>query len=533
MTALNHPLTAVQPYRGSWNRTAATHLLRRATLAPAASEITAALEMGLHATIEMLLAETSMPSPPNNYIEQNDPHCPLGHCWVEAPYAIGLHNLPYRAISLRAWLFRNLIGEQLSIREKMTFFWQNHFGCRLVQDPKFVYQFNTILRQNALGNFKKLVREVTVSSQMLVALDGYLNVASEPNENYAREFLELYTIGKGPQVAPGDYGTYTEEDVRELARAFSGWRVEGFLTTLEEVPVKSFFVAGRHDKESKTFSHRFNQQTIEDRGENEVDHIIEMVFDKKEVAFFLCRKIYRFFVHHQIDDRIEKEIITPLAQLMIYHNYEIKPVLRALFGSAHFYQRTFTGALVKSPLEFAVSIIKQLSIQFPEDPVSLTKALGLLGTRLPTMQFQYANPPTVAGWQAYYQAPRFSQLWLNAATISTRNNFAYNLTISSFDLPDFSIRCHISTLLDSLDAPENADQLIERLVQLLMPRPLADNQINDLKKHLFGSWNDQKWAKYLEQYLDQQLDATTKWQFEIKIQQLLYRMLSMPEFQMF
>ena len=155
-------------------------------------------------------------------------------------------------------------------QEKLTLFWHNHYVTQGINDPQMVYNYITLLRENGLGNFRELTKQMTIEPAMLIYLNGNQNSAVAPNENYARELLELFTIGKGPAVGPGDYTNYTEDDVVEMARVLTGWIVRGgFTTDTVNNPLKSEFRPARHDDGTKQLSHRFDDIEIDDMGENE------------------------------------------------------------------------------------------------------------------------------------------------------------------------------------------------------------------------------------------------------------------------
>ena len=520
-------------YDGPWTFAEAAHLLRRATFGPTYEEITEAVRIGKEATIARLMKQESLPDPPINYYFSDDPAVPIGASWLDVPNTPSLSTLTYRFNCLNAWLIQNMLNERMSMREKMTFFWHNHFGCTVVHDANFIYNYNSILRENALCNFRDLVKKVTVAPQMLVALDGFLNNATQPNENYAREFLELYTLGKGNLIEPGNYQTFTEHDVKEIARIFTGWRVQGFKTTLPDVPVKPLFVEWNHDTGSKHLSPELGAHQVRNEGESEFSHLIDLVFEQQEAALFLCRKLYRFFVHYEIDGEVEVEVITPLALALIRYNFEIRPVLKMLLRSKHFYQQSKRGTLIKSPLEYCISIMRQLYVNVPETDYEKYLATQLVYFRMANMNLEYIKPPEVAGWQAYYQGPSYNRLWINGATLHERYNFAYNLSLSSFDFPGFSIQCDPFRLMEDCPAPEDPKQLVRSIAKVLFTQELASKQEEDLVRTMLITWPEALWALRVQEYYDQPQLAQPRGTIGHRIRLMVLRMLSMAEFHLF
>lgn len=182
-----------------------------------------------------------------------------------------------------------ILNQNISLREKMVLFWHNHFVTEraVVSRADLLYQYNNCLRSNALGNFKQLTEEITVIPAMLRYLNGEDNAAGAPNENYARELLELFTIGKGPLLEEGNYTFFKQQDVLAASRILTGWKIN-------YAEAKSFFNSEKHDTSSKTFSEAFGQAVINNEGEDEYKRLIQLILEQKESARFIVRKLYRW-----------------------------------------------------------------------------------------------------------------------------------------------------------------------------------------------------------------------------------------------
>ena len=256
----SNPATSFAPYEGEWNFEQAAHLLRRTMYGPKKEEIEEAVELGLAGTIERLFQEEAMPAPPINIgFTAVDPLVPVGEPWVGIVLSEGDDSLRQRLRqsrerSLYAWNFQLLVESGMSIREKMTLFWHNHFVVQnsTVRDPCYLYEYIELLRENATGNFKELVQKITINKAMLWYLNGNTNRKQSPNENFARELFELFTIGRGPLAGPGDYTTFTEDDVIEAARVLTGWRTTDYLAV--DIIEEASFNPSLHDTDSKQFS---------------------------------------------------------------------------------------------------------------------------------------------------------------------------------------------------------------------------------------------------------------------------------------
>jgi uncharacterized protein (DUF1800 family) len=284
----------------------AAHLLRRATFGASFLQIDQAVNSGLNATLTQLL-NASVLDQPLAYDAQEQ-IVSLGTTWVNSVYPSDItanqQTENARRKSLGAWLMKNINQEQLNVNQKMLFFWQNHFGVTTSGDARAMYQFISVLQQHALGNVKALVKAVATDPCMLIFLNGSTNTVFSPNENFGRELLELFTIGKGPQLAAGDYGNYTEQDVAAAAKIFTGFTVQG-VRSATQTQVSSQFMPLLHDNSIKTLSYHFNNQQISPNGANEHLDYIDLIFAQPETAKYICRKLYRYFVNYDISPWVE------------------------------------------------------------------------------------------------------------------------------------------------------------------------------------------------------------------------------------
>jgi uncharacterized protein (DUF1800 family) len=489
-------------------------------------QINQSVDDGMENTVEKLISDLELPAPPVNYDFAEDIFTPIAETWVDKPYDQAYRN--YRIRSLIAWTAGLIINEGMSVREKMTLFWHNHFVTADIPVPKLDYQYITLLRENSLGNFKDLVKSITINPSMLVYLNGNQNTKFAPNENYARELLELFTVGKGDLAGPGDYTTFTEQDVKEIARILTGWRISFVAETGEMA--SAFFNPFLHDAETKYLSHRFGNAQINNNGANELDDLIEVIFNHKEAANFICRKLYRWFIYYTIDDEVELNVIGPMAQLLVENQFEVKPVLRALFMSEHFYDVNSIGCIIKNPIEFLYSNIKQLNLWMPEDYTQRYALWFALHNFAAIMQMEYFQPPSVAGWKAYYQAPSFYQLWVNAATLPIRRQYTDVVSSVGFNIFDIPWRADVLNIVAGLSNPLNPNDLINDLAGFLLPQPLMDTQLTYLKNVLIPGLPDFEWTVEYNLYLQNPDDEDIKRTIELKLRSLLLSILAMPEY---
>lgn len=257
------------------------------------------------------------------------------------------------------WLDEMVNGNAV-LREKLSFFWHGHFACREIN---IFYQQHLldIIRKNALGNFGDLLRGVSKSASILSFLNNQQNRKQSPNENFAREVMELFTMGRG---------NYTEKDIKEAARAFTGW---GFNLAGEFVFRRNF-----HDAGEKTF--------LGQTGNFNGDDVLDILLANPQTARFITTKIYRFFVNEQANEKR----VSWLSQRFLKNNYDIRKLLEDIFTADWFYADENIGAKIKSPVELLVGIRRMLPMDFEQEQVQILYQ-RLLGQVL-------FYPPNVAGW---------------------------------------------------------------------------------------------------------------------------------------
>lgn len=524
--------SGLDPYTGVWEFEQAAHLLRRASFAPTYQQIKDAVNIGMDAVVDTLLADQPMPDPPLNYQFPNDPYVAIGETWIDAPYHPDINLVPYRRASLYSWNFDQMRTEGMSSREKMTLFWHNHFATEMtvVNDPKFIYRYYSLLRENAMGNFRELVKKITIDPTMLRYLNGNQNTVGSPNENYARELLELFTVGKGPLIGPGDYSNYTEEDIAAIARVLTGWRVSGYRAVNPNLSIASFFQPNLHDTGTKQLSYHFDNAVIANAGESEYQILIDIIFQQDAAARHIARKLYRWFVYYVIDDTVEANVIEPLAQLIIANDYEIKPALEALFKSQHFYDMYYIGPMIKNPVDFTLSLFKPFDVQMPSSLAAYYLAQLPAVQFLALQQMNMFNPPSVAGWPAYYQEPAYYRIWTNSVTLPLRREATDIMAMNGYPVGDDLIKIDVLAFVETLDNPLDPNALISEMVSILFPQPITQYQHDYLKGILLPGLPDYEWNDEYGAYLADPTNEDLANSVESKLRNLLAAMLAMPEF---
>lgn len=482
--------SGLEKYTGNWNRKTVSHLLRRTTFGPRMKDIAEFTELTFDEAIDKILDFDEPLELPLNYNDNDDPYANIGESWVGLPS--GPNTFNKRIGSFTARWFGNVLNSGNNVGEKMTLFWHNHFVTQMltIREENYTFDYYRMLRENALGNFKTLTEKITTSPAMLRYLNGNENVVGRPNENYARELMELFTIGKGPQIGPGNYTNYTEDDVLAAAKVLTGWRALRDSTN-------SRYYKQLHDKSSKQFSSAFGNRIISNMEEEEYKELISMILEQEETAKFICRKLYRWFVYYEIDEQTENNMIKPMADILRNNNYEVKPVLKALFSSSHFYDNWNVGCVIKSPLDYVTTIYRNLEMKFPEEYKAQYSAWTALGFQYVAIQEMIlGEPPSVSGWPAMYQAPGYHRFWVTSVSAPYRAVLAdYVAGVPVIEGRGFSISFNAFDLAKQTSNPQDAPTLIRELTEFLLPIDLTKNQMEYLRSNLIPEgYEDYHWA---------------------------------------
>jgi uncharacterized protein (DUF1800 family) len=365
-------------------------------------------------------------------------------------------NVQEKALNI-AWI-KQMSDTKAQLREKMTLFWHNHFACN-VGNAYYQQELNNIQRANALGNFKTMLLQVSQTPAMLQFLNNQQNQKNRPNENFARELMELFTLGRGH---------YTEQDVKESARAFTGWAYNGKDGTYK-------FNNNAHDNGTKTFLGKTANYCGED--------ILNIITDNKQTATYICTKLYRYLVNEVPDDTH----VGQMADVFYKSNYEITALLKFMFEADWFYEDKNIGNLVKSPVEFLVGLNRQFYIAY-QNPDVLTQFQRALGQVL-------FRPPNVAGWPG-------GRAWIDSSSLMYRIKIPS--TILNAGLIDFagkatpedeaylaSQRKQQFNVINRVKATANWDKFLkeiplktthEEIARFMLETPLNTTVVNEVNK---------------------------------------------------
>lgn len=412
------------------NAQQAAHLLRRATFGPTPAEITSFTGKTPTQAVQTLLNNVTHVSNPPSPVEFDETKPNAGQTFLDKPFN-GDRNYWFGNY-VKYWWMGQMARQDVppSLLDKLTLFWQNHFVTTRteVDDYRFVDRYLRLLRDNTLGNFRFLVKAITKDPAMLRYLNGDQNKKGSPNENYARELQELFTVGNKDFAGNNNY---TEDDVKAAARVLTGWRYTNYWNQ-GSTSFETTFTLNRHDTTDKTFSSHYNNAVITGRsgttaGDAELDDLVTMLLNHPETPKFICRKLYRWYVNPNVTQDIENNVIVPLAAFFKSpaNDYAILPVVKKLLSSDIFFDPDNRGAIIKSPAELMIGSIRFFKQPVPDmtsDYVAFRKLMEFFYWNTRDMQLEFIDQSSVFGYEPYYQ-PGYSTNWVNTTTMALRSNF--------------------------------------------------------------------------------------------------------------
>lgn len=571
-------------FTGQLGPSRAAHLLRRATFGGNAADIASFAQLNAAEAITLLFEEIQevldLPINPET-----------GTGWLAGEplgEEVGLRDLNNQLLMWTIGLSTDTTKPlNFSTREKIVFFLHTHFTTQAekVSNSRHLYNQISLFRHFAFDkylppelNFKGLIEKVSIDNAMLRFLDGSQNVKGSPNENYARELLELYAIGRGLEgtfptdLAQGDYVHFTEEDVQAAARVLSGLKLDNDLTTIDEDTTlpRGRVSVGAHDNDVKQFSFRFDNQEIapdalllngtqptEESVLDEVRQLVEMVTSQEESARFICRKIYRFYVYHEIDENLHNTIIQEMADTLVANDFKIQPVIEELLQSEHFYDAAMPsadddkyGAIIKSPLDLVVGTMRFFGLQLA-DPITtydlFYSQAGSVRQQIDRMGMNYYEPFEVAGYAAYHQFPAFNRNWISSNYLTNRYDYISSIFMEMAnqnpDMPGIDI---IQFTQDNFTPAQTDDarNLIIAYIEMLFPmhHDLTYDTGNDANSGLTA----ERMNYFLNAFLyepqidnDPETEWTNRWTqgydsdtVERQLLNLLNALLQTPEYQL-
>ena len=437
---------SMRPVRDvDWNQSAAVHLLGRTMFGPTYTNIDNSGSDSLSNTLNTLLQEPETAEPPGDWVNEPPP------AWDQLTYdEVQAVMEQYREWmwQIANWWIVRMKQNPMNITEQMTLFWHNFFATAQskVFYPQAMYEQNAIFRQYGLGNFKELLRRVTFGPAMMIWLDIHRSKKQNPNENFSRELMELFTLG---------VDNYTQLDIVEASRAFTGYVTNGVETNYdhENQTGTGFWWDEWHDFEEKT--------VLGQTGPWSGDDIINILLEQEECAVHICRRIYKWFVY----DVVHEPVVEAMAFVLRENDYELRPVLEFLFNTEHFYDSNFRGANIQNPMSLLPGLVRKFGMEEFTYPESFfLRSVEFLG-------MTPLEPPDVNGWTGY-------RSWINSITLPVRKliNSALVTGFSPFGNFDFTVdvRSMAQSMYNSDDDGYASEQIVRKLALVLFGVPLSD-----------------------------------------------------------
>ena len=425
------------PYAGPWTPTQAAHLVRRTHFGASRQDVVSALVAGSAGAAASALVNKAASRP-----------LPDAPGWAGTITSDnGLNTLRVYEWQ-RAWYTEMAAG---GLREKLALLWHDHFatGHEVYRHAAFAVEYLTFLREHAVGPFRPLLQGIGTRPAMLRFLDNEQNEAGNLNENYAREIMELFSMGiTGPDGQPN----YTQDDVVEAARALTGWVVD-------EGAIRGRFRSERHDAGAKTILGR--------TGAWGHDDLVQILFDERAdaIAHFLAGKLYAWFVHPVPN----AGVVAALAGVLRQSDFSVPTALQALLTSAHFYDTAVVGARLKSPMELAIGVLRELGV------TPSAAALETIRMRTQSIGQEVLNPPSVEGWPGY-DDPLEYRAWVTTGTIPERRGLAESVIYGESGFADYDPLPLVEQVSDRFD-PYG---LVRDLAAHLLAIPLTDAAADEL-----------------------------------------------------
>jgi uncharacterized protein (DUF1800 family) len=459
-------MQAWEPYRPTagnpWDLAKVGHLYRRAAFGATWGELQQGLKDGPEKTIDRLLKG----SPADPDFEST------------SDYMASERSLPAGTpgVQLAAWWLSRMLRTPHPLREKVSLFWHNHFATSLakVQNARSMLGQYRLVYRHALGDFRAMLREMTLDPAMMVWLDTVASKKGKPNENYARELMELFSLG---------IGHYTEHDIREAAKAFTGYEVKDG---------KGVLNAKEHDDGEKTVLGKTGHWKAED--------IVRIMLDQPACPRFIVRKMVRFLVSES--DAFGPDVLDPLAEQYRKSGFDTGKLVETILRSDLFFSPAAYRQKVKAPVEFAVGIVRGLEGNV--GPLRLAEALESLG------QVLFA-PPSVKGWDG-------GPAWLNGQSLLFRQNLA--LALTSTEDNRFGRRCDPVTALK-----KHGRETDEQVVDFLLGVFLQNDVSADARAKMLDYLASAKKLKYPVYWTDE--DAANH-----RLRTVAHLTLTLPEFQL-
>jgi hypothetical protein len=541
------------PYTGEFGDAQKKHLLKRTMVGYASRHLKDLEGLTMEQAVDKIMTFHELGEPVNNYYNElsqeaykekygNDDVGPQ-EPFVSEAYIGRLENNNFsdfqgqeRKEAIYSWMHHSMYAQPTSICWKLFIFLFNLTPTLDFHSiHKMIYSYIHLIYHGSFRNYRDFIYDLTLEPYMLEYLNLQLSQKETPDENYAREVQELFTVGKRP------FSKFTEGDVQAAAKVLVGWNSDFWgenATGAGWAPVIRFN-DWNHDTSDKQFSEFYGNTLIRGRegeaGAEELDEFIDMIFKTDEAAIYLSRRLFQFFVYPVLSDYVEENIIRPLADVMRSNNYNLAETLKVLLKSDYFYSEELYNSVIKGPYDFTLSVMKELDVlngslwtysqnEQRDYNSSFSEDAGFFGDslmnqdhrvyqtfrsfewRLRNQGMNVFNPPSVSGWPAFYQEPVYDLFWLNSVTIKARKEFTdsasrWGLYLGNQNGNNIHLRFNLSNFIESFHSIESVDGFLNELTDRFLGGPIPDKALTRIKNMALGdSFNENHWGEEINRF---------------------------------
>lgn len=544
-----------------------SHLLRRSLVGTCKRHYEDLDELSFDKIYDLIFTDESLEEPVNNYYYRRsnqewnerygrDDVLP-GETFVNNASTQRNENDEYengdwvRRESIESHIHTNIYNQKTSIHWKLFLFLHNLVPTDGGQgiDNKGIWNYYKLIFDSCFGSYKDFIFNITLNPAMLVYLNLGQSQKETPDENYAREVQELFTVGKRP------FSMFTEDDVREAARLLVGHRVD-YETLYKDGEVSYQHNPWDHDTGDKQFSSFYGNKKIEGRDTEEgmieeLNEFVDMLFYPNQSKLYITRRLYQFFVNPEISDEIEQKVINPLSEVFKGSDYSLTETLKVLLKSKHFFDESNFYSIIKSPYDYNFGVVKELNLfdgiirnydQENDGNFSIPERLSNLETRnlylsnpikwsLSEQGMEIGKPPSVSGWPPFYQQPVYDLFWINSVTLKNKIQIAESCCRWGLWLEDgYQMTCDKIDYLFSYENIEDIDLLLEEMSERLLSRSISEMDKQRIITHSFNGADKIHWTQLVNELKNGNDDS---WEIKGIFEKIIFQVFSLGEYNMF
>jgi uncharacterized protein (DUF1800 family) len=560
---------SLEPFNGELNTQQKSHLLRRALVGISKRHFDDIADLNFDEIFDLLFTNENLEEPTNNYYfkKTNEDWIQMygrddvgpGETFVNNASTERNTNQEYengdwvRRESIQGHILSNIYEQNTSVHWKLFLFLHNLVPTDGGQgvDNKGLWNYYKLIFDSCFENYKEFIYNITLNPAMLVYLNLNASRKETPDENYAREVQELFTVGKRP------FSMFTEEDVREAARLLVGFSVN-YETLFKDEEVSHNIDQWNHDTGDKQFSSFYGNKRISGRDTQngmleELSEFVDMLFYPKQTKLYIARRLYQFFVNPTLTDEIEKKVVEPLSKIFESSNYSLTYTLKVLLKSKHFFDEANYFSIIKSPFDLIFGLSKELDIingtvrnydAENQGNFNIPERISIMETRkftfynsikwtLFNMGMEIGKPPSVSGWPPYYQEPVYDMFWINSVTLKSKIQFVEGSCRWGIWMEDgFNLVVDKIKYLFTYANHNDIDLLLDEMTERLLCKSISNRDKNRIVLQSLNGASKVHWKQIINNYKNgsEQVRDDYKWEIESVFERIMYQVFSLGEY---